>query len=169
MSDQPEQARRQRANSPPRRMKREACDLKFPAATSEMKQCWAMLSARARAKLPRGQLAKHNAALQETELNICNSPKRPRSGRLHSLLPASETSRAILDKTGGKKKKKEKLWRLFQRENLHFVIEGASGTEKRGEKKRGRSHEGELSFWEVHWSATRPLPLFWTGNEIIRP
>lgn len=36
----------------------------------------------------------------------------------------------------------------------------ADGRTERRERKGARSHEGELSFWEDHWSPTRPLPLF---------
>lgn len=57
-------------------MKWEACDLKFPAATSNMRQCWVMLSDRERAKLPRRQLAKRSIAQLETKLNMCKCSKR---------------------------------------------------------------------------------------------
>lgn len=147
-------------------MKWEACDLKFPAVTSNMRQCWVMLSDRERAKLSRRQLAKRSIALLETKLNMCKCSKRVASRLLRQagesrkchdwtgeiLYCFLENSRAIFNETAKGFDEKTFTW-------------SASGRHRDGwREKRG---EGSAFTWRWNELLRRPsisnqaTPSFW--------
>lgn len=144
-------------------MKCESCDLKFTAATSNLRQCWVMLSDRVRVKLPSRQLAKHSIALRQTKLNMCKCLKQV----VLRLLRQASKSRKRHDSRGwilhcflcGKQTGLFSMRR--QKALMDFVERNPSLRQQADGRTEGRARkEGELRFWEDHWSPTRPLPLF---------